>query len=74
MIYKACYMHLSFKYSNLTEICLHRCLALVIYASAHEFWIFLVAFLHWMCMFLWLAIPKTTFQKERVPRSTKLFW
>ncbi len=35
-----------------------RVLALVIYASAFEGWIFLVMALHWLCMFIWLVFQK----------------
>lgn len=43
-----------------------RCLALVIYASAFDHWIFLVVALHWLSMFLWLA-----FQHHREYATTK---
>ena len=33
-----------------------RILALVYYASAFEYWIFLVVALHWLCMFMWNLI------------------
>ncbi len=35
-----------------------RVIALIVYASAFESWVFLVMALHWFCMFIWLVFQK----------------
>ncbi len=33
-----------------------RCLCLVLYACAYRAWLFLFAFMHWVCMITWLQV------------------
>ena len=54
-----------------------RILALVYYASAFEYWIFLVVALHWLCMFMWNLIQTWVSWKKKcgsfflIPRRKK---
>lgn len=52
-----------------------RILALVVYASAFEYWIFLVVTLHWLCMFLWLLFQhQEESDSSSIDMPSKVLW
>ncbi|XP_018914037.2 LOW QUALITY PROTEIN: uncharacterized protein [Bemisia tabaci] len=48
-----------------------RIISLTSYASVYGQGVFLVIFLHWVCMFLWLISPKNVFHGENISRGRK---
>lgn len=51
-----------------------RVIALTVYATLYNYWVFLVIGLHWISMFLWLMSPKNVFHGERISCTKRAFF
>lgn len=48
-----------------------RVVALTVYATVYNYWVFLVIGLHWMSMFFWLISPRNVFHGDKMSKLKK---